>query len=227
VRPPRLEFDHVGVTRGDRVVFADCDATVPADGVTAVFGPSGCGKSTLLRLCNRLGVPDAGRVLLDGVDVASIEPTSLRRRVGMVFQQPTPFGGTVADNLRVAEPTLDDAAAAALLARCGLDGSFLTRPAPELSGGEAQRMCLARTLATEPEVLLADEPTAALDAVATAAIESTVAALADDGMTVVWVGHDAAQVRRVADRVLFVSDGRLRAGGVDDTVLDLRDGEHT
>lgn len=215
----RIEFDGVVVRHGESVVLDGVDAAIAADGITAVFGPSGSGKTTLLRLCNRLDVPDAGRVLLDGEDVAPMEPAKLRRRVGMVFQRPTPFGGSVLDNLRVADPAMEPEAADALLVRCGLDAPFRDRIAAELSGGEAQRMCLARTLATRPEVLLMDEPTAALDGPAARGIESTVRALAADGVTVVWVGHDADQVRRVADRVLFVADGLVRPGGIDDAAL--------
>jgi putative ABC transport system ATP-binding protein len=177
--------------------------------VTCVVGPSGAGKSSLLRLCNRLEVPTSGTVTLRGRDLADLDPLGLRRRVGMVFQRPTPFAGTVADNLRVAVPELTDAEAAAVLVRVGLAPAFLDRPAHELSGGEAQRMCLARTLTTGPEVLLMDEPTSSLDRDARTVLETLTRRLVTDGVSVLWVTHDLAQMRRLADEVLVLLDGTL------------------
>jgi putative ABC transport system ATP-binding protein len=147
------------------------DLSVGAGEFVAVVGPSGSGKSTLLRLCNRLEVPTEGRVLFRGDDVAGFDPLRLRRTVGMVFQRPTLFGGTVRDNLEVARPGAGDARYAAALESAALDPSFLDRQADELSGGEAQRACLAHTLLTDPEVVLLDEPTSALDHEATLALE--------------------------------------------------------
>ncbi len=188
--------------------------------MTVVAGPSGAGKSTLLRLCNRLEVPTSGRICFRGDDVAGLDPRHLRRRVGMVFQRPTPFAGTVRDNLHVAEPELTDAAAADALERAELERSFLDRPAHELSGGEAQRLCLARTLVTRPEVLLMDEPTSALDPQATGALERLGRRFADTGVPVLWVTHDLAQMRRLADRVLVLVDGRIAHDGALATLDD-------
>lgn len=131
----------------------------------------------------------------------------------MVFQRPTPFPGTVHDNLRVAEPGLDDDSAAAALARAELDPALLDRPAHELSGGEAQRMCLARTLVTEPEVLLMDEPTSSLDPQATRALEELTLGFAASGVPVLWVSHDLPQMRRLADYVVVLIDGRIAHEG--------------
>lgn len=187
------------------------ELTIPLAGVTALVGPSGSGKTSLLRLVNRLEAPTRGRVLLDGVDVADLDPLVLRRRVGMVFQRPVVFAGTVADNLAVALPGIDEPTGVAALERCGLEGSLWHRTADELSGGQAQRMCLARTLLTDPEVLLADEPTSALDAESRRHIEQLIVGLArTDGIAVLWVSHDAVEVAAMADRVLEVSGGTVR-----------------
>jgi putative ABC transport system ATP-binding protein len=183
-------------------------AAVPARGVTVLFGPSGSGKSTLLRLCNRLEVPTSGRVSFRGADIAGLDPLRLRRQVGMCFQRPTPFPGTVADNLRVADPEASEAQMQDVLARVALTGPWLDRDATALSGGEAQRMCLARTLIARPEVLLLDEPTSSEDAAAARVIEQAVRELADTGLCALWVSHDAAQVARIADRVLRIDGGR-------------------
>lgn len=178
-------------------------------GVTAVVGPSGAGKTTLLRLCNRLEVPSRGRVLFRGDDVAQLDPLVLRRRVGLVAQRPTPFPGTVADNLHVARAGAGEAAMAAALERVELTSDFLDRPATELSGGEAQRVCLARTLLTDPQVLLMDEPTSSLDPPTRYALEALSRTLALDGVPVVWVSHDLDQVNRIADHVVVVVKGAI------------------
>ena len=203
-----FSFDDVVVER-DRVrALAGFCAQVPEGGVTVVFGPSGSGKSTMLRLCNRLEVPTAGRVLFRDADIAGLDPLRLRRRVGMCFQRPTPFPGTVADNLRVADPQATESQMQDVLGRMALTGSWLDRDATALSGGEAQRMCLARTLITRPEVLLLDEPTASVDATAAQMIEGAVRELADGGISALWVSHDPMQVKRIADRVLHIEHGR-------------------
>jgi putative ABC transport system ATP-binding protein len=126
----------------------------------------------------------------------------------MCFQRPTPFPGTVADNLKVADPDATPTQMQDVLARVALSGSWLDRDATALSGGEAQRMCLARTLITRPEVLLLDEPTASVDAAAAQVIEQAVRDLAEMGISALWVSHDPAQVQRIADRVLRIEHGR-------------------
>src|SRR4051812_3313167 len=170
--------------------------TIIDRGITALVGPSGSGKSTLLRCCNRLEAPTSGVVRFRGNDVTTLDPLTLRRRVGMGFQRPTPFPGTCLDNLRVADPTITKEAATALLARARLDESFLGRNATQLSGGEAQRLCLARSLAAQPEVVLMDEVTSSLDPTARVALEELARDLAADGVPIVWVTHDIAQVNR-------------------------------
>jgi putative ABC transport system ATP-binding protein len=172
-------------------------------------GPSGSGKSTLLRLCNRLDAPTTGRVLLRGDDVAALPARSLRRRVGMVFQRAVVFPGTVLDNLRVADPAITPEEAAVAAGRVGLGPEVLERDAAVLSGGEQQRACLARTLVTRPEVVLMDEPTSALDPEATHVLEHLARELADAGTPVLWVSHDRAQRRRLADWVVRVEAGRV------------------
>lgn len=203
-----FEFRDVVVERQGTRALDLLTAAIPARGVTAVFGPSGSGKSTLLRLCNRLEVPSSGRVSYFGSDIDGLDPLWLRRRVGMCFQRPTPFPGTVADNLRVADPGASDARMRETLARVAMTGSWLHRDATGLSGGEAQRVCLARTLMAQPHVLLLDEPTSAVDTEAAEVIEHAVRELAADGIPALWVTHNSAQVARAADRVLRIECGR-------------------
>ncbi|CAI5520481.1 unnamed protein product [Closterium sp. Naga37s-1] len=196
-----------------------------------LIGPSGSGKSTLLRAINRLWEPARGTVWVDGCDVTTMDVQQLRRRVGMVFQSPHLFPGTVADNVRYG-PGLQGVAVGveeqqSLLLRAGLDPSsdFLQRAAHELSGGEAQRVSIARALANSPQkhlhrapwplanspqVLLLDEPTSSLDPTATRKVEETIERLRrEEGLTVVLVSHSMPQIERVADVTALLSQGRV------------------
>ena len=204
-----LEFDRVSVRRAARLVLDAVTATIPATGITVVSGPSGAGKTTLLRLCNRLEVPDAGTVRYRSQPLDQLDPLILRRRVGMVFQRPTPFPGTVADNLAVAHPAAGSEQLITAMERVALDPGLITQEARTLSGGELQRMCLARTLVTGPETLLLDEPTSALDAQPKQVFEATACHLVAQGITIIWVTHDDTQARRVADRIYRLRDGHL------------------
>ena len=218
---PLFSFEAVSVGPPDARRLDGLDAQLPPDGLTVIAGPSGSGKSTLLRLCNRLEVPSAGVVRHRGTDVTQRDPLQLRREVAMVFQRPVTFPGSVLDNLREADPGCDEARGAELLERAGLDRSFLHRDAGELSGGEAQRACLARSLATNPRVMLMDEPTSALDAKAAAVLERLGRQLVDDGTPVVWVTHAQEQLRRLADHVLLLDGGRVhRSGAVQEALGD-------
>jgi putative ABC transport system ATP-binding protein len=206
-------FDQVTVIRKDARLLDTISARLPARRCTAVVGPSGAGKSTLLRLLNRLDEPSTGQILLDDVPLSDLDVLALRRRVGLVAQQPVLLTDQVADDLRLGQPQLGDEDIRNLLARVGLPTSFADRRTSELSGGEAQRVCLARAMAVQPEVLLLDEPTSALDGVSSAVIiDAARDHLANDG-TVVLVSHDLAVVRGIADAVLVLDHGRLVAQG--------------
>lgn len=212
--PPLFEFVAVTVAGTDGgPVLDEVTASLAGDGITCVLGASGAGKSTLLRLCNRLEVPAAGTVRFRGTAVEDLDVLTLRRQVGMVFQRPTVFPGTVEDNLRVAAPDAARERLVEALEAADLDAGLLARHGDDLSVGEAQRVCLARTLVTGPEVLLADEPTSALDRASRQVLERLVRRLADDGAPVVWVTHDLAQAERLADDVLVLVDGRVAQQG--------------
>ena len=222
---PCFSFENVGMDAAadgrdaaTAPILDDVSCDVPAGGITVISGASGSGKSTLLRLCNRLEVPTRGVVRHRGQELATLDPVELRRRVGMVFQRPTPFPGTGLDNLNVAR-AMGRAEATELLDRVGLVPELLDRDATTLSGGEAQRLCLARTLATGCDVLLADECTSSLDPESTAVLEHLVRSLADAGTTVLWVTHDRAQQARLADHRLVLDHGRIVEQDSDREVL--------
>lgn len=218
-----FRLDGVSVEVGAKRVLDDVDLTIPAGCLTVLAGPSGAGKTSLLRLLNRLDVPTHGTVTLRGTDLASIAATALRRDVAMVFQRPPLFPGTVAGNLRVTRADLTDSAVAAALVEVDLDPAIADQQSETLSGGEAQRMCFARALLNAPTVVLADEPTSALDPAPKRALEDLVLRLVETGLSVVWVSHDAAQVRLLADHLVVIDGGRVRAQGSLDELVDDRD----
>jgi putative ABC transport system ATP-binding protein len=218
-----LETSHLSRKVKERTLVQDVSVQVAAGEILAVVGPSGAGKSSFLRLLNRLDEPTAGTVLLKAEDYRSIAPQELRRRVGMVMQTAYLFPGTIAANIAFGPRQRGQALAAAqiasLLERVGLPG-FENRDIGNLSGGEAQRVALARTLANAPEVLLLDEPTSALDEASVHGIEELVLGLVQERrMACVIVTHNRAQAVRLAARTMVMEAGRLVAIGPTREVL--------
>jgi putative ABC transport system ATP-binding protein len=212
-----------GVKPGSRPLLRGVSFRLHRGQVLAVLGPSGAGKSTLLRMLNRLDEPSGGQILLDGEDTRGIDPRDLRRRIGMVMQRPYLFPGTAAMNVGYgpaqAGVTLSGPQIENLLERVGMQG-FAERDVATLSGGEAQRVSIARALANEPEILLLDEPTSALDPEAKEAVERLLVALVRERhATCVWVTHDVAQAVRVADLVLRIEAGEAVALGTPEEML--------
>ena len=205
-----FELEGIWSARGGRPVLRGLDLEI-GEGATAIQGPSGCGKSTLLRLLNRLADPDEGVVRFCGRDVRELDPLELRRRVVLVPQLPAPVPGSVAENVAYG-PSLQGREADVVrpLQRAGLDRSFLARDVAKLSVGEQQRVMLARALALEPEALLLDEPTAALDERAKAGVEQTFHELAQRAdLSIVLVTHDRQQAERLAPRIVLMEGGRV------------------
>lgn len=190
-------------------VLSEISTSVDAGDVFTILGPSGSGKSTLLRLINRLDDPTCGRISLDGQDTREINVLALRRRVGMVFQSAVVFDGTVDDNVQYGARLVGSKVdSAQLLRRVGLPVDFLSRVASSLSGGEQQRVSIARTLATDPELLLMDEPTSSLDPATRIQIEDLVLKMnQDEGLTIIFVTHDMEQARRVGTRTMLLVGG--------------------
>jgi phosphate transport system ATP-binding protein len=221
----RMRTEELSIAYGQKLAVNAVSIEVRQGEVLALIGPSGCGKTTLLRSLNRLvdltpAASRGGRILLDGEDVDGFDVTHLRRRVGMLFQQPNPFPMSIFDNVayglrergskkpskRELEPAVTEA-----LHRAGLFEEIkdnLDHPALALSGGQQQRLCIARSLAVRPEVLLLDEPCSALDPISTATIEETIVALRSE-VAIVIVTHNLQQAQRVADHVAFMYLGDL------------------
>jgi putative ABC transport system ATP-binding protein len=210
-----VETQNLSRAVAGKVLVSDVNVQVRKGEVLAVVGPSGAGKSSFLRLLNRLDEPTDGTVLLNGQDYRAIAPQELRRHIGMVMQMAYLFPGTVAVNIAFGplqrRETISSENISALLERVGLPG-YQTRDVSTLSGGEAQRVSLARTLANSPEVLLLDEPTSALDEVAARTIEDLVVGIIRERqMTCVIVTHNMQQTERISDRMMHLEAGKLVA----------------
>ena len=216
----KIEFSNVTKTRSidgkTYNVLDDVSVAIEEGTILAIGGPSGAGKSTMLRLVNRLESVTSGSVLLDGVDVSTIDPIELRRKVGMVFQLPSLFPLTVQENLmygprlRGLEPSSLEAKVREMLDMVDLPDISPERPAGELSVGQQQRVAIARTLMNEPEVLLMDEPTSALDPTTAKSILKLVCDIRSKyGITVLFVSHSLEHSRLVGDRFLLIVDGKV------------------
>jgi phosphate transport system ATP-binding protein len=221
----RMQVEDLSIAYASKLAVKSVSLPIRQGEVLALIGPSGCGKTTLLRSLNRLTeltktASLTGQITLDGTNIATLEPTSLRRRVTMVFQQPNPFPMSVFDNVayvlreqakrrprrQALRGEVEDA-----LSRAGLleeVADNLDHPALRLSGGQQQRLCIARALAAQPEVLLLDEPCSALDPRSTAVIEDLVVRLREE-VAVVIVTHNLQQAYRIADHVGFMYLGEL------------------
>lgn len=222
---PKYHVRNLNFWYGNHQALFDVELKIPAQSVTALIGPSGCGKSTFLRCLNRMndlvdGTRHQGDILLDGEEIyrKSVNLVDLRRRVGMVFQKSNPFPKSIFENV-VYGPKIAGLKNQAILQeiceKC-LRGAALwdevkdrlNQSALNLSGGQAQRLCIARALATDPEVILLDEPASALDPASTARIEDLVFELKRD-YTIVIVTHNMQQAARVSDQTAFFFQGRI------------------
>jgi len=221
----KVRFDQVSYFYEGAQVLKSVTLDVPAHAVTVFLGPAGSGKSTLLRLVNRLNdlldnTRMSGQILLDGQNIygPGISVPELRRRVGMVFALPLPLPGTIRENILYG-PRLagirDHARSEEIVVRCLTQAALwdevkdrLDQPSTSLSGGQQQRLCIARSLALEPEVLLLDEPTSGLDPISTGKVEESLYELKQH-YTIIIVPHSVQQAARVADHAAFFLMGEL------------------
>ncbi|HSI38988.1 MAG TPA: phosphate ABC transporter ATP-binding protein PstB [Xanthobacteraceae bacterium] len=221
----KIKVEKLNFYYGDNHALKNINFEIPEKRVTAMIGPSGCGKSTLLRIFNRMyalypGQRAEGRILFDGVDILTkqIDSTVLRSRVGMVFQKPTPFPMSIYDNIAfgvrlhesLSKAQMDERVEWCLRKAAIWDETKdrLHTSALGMSGGQQQRLCIARTIAVKPEVILLDEPTSALDPISTSKIEDLIDELKQE-FTIVIVTHNMQQAARCADITSFFYLGEL------------------
>ena len=202
-----LQFQNVTYKRDGQILLGPVDATLPAGASVAIMGPNGAGKSLFLELAHGLIQPSSGQVSWAGQS-----PKSTRKTRGYIFQKPINLRRSVRDNIRFAQiahgETDNHDALDAVLSRMGLS-DLAELPAAILSGGEAQRMALARALVTNPKVLLMDEPTSSLDPEARAEFETLLKQEKDKGTQLIWISHNPTQARALADYVAFIASGTL------------------
>jgi len=223
VAEPKVTVSNLNFYYGPKQALYSVNVTIPQNKVTALIGPSGCGKSTFLRTLNRMhetvrGTRLEGQIRLDGEDILALDPTALRRRIGMVFQRPNPFPKSIFDNVAYGarvngwkgNQSLSELVESSLKrAACWEEvKDSLHKSAYALSGGQQQRLCIARALAVDPEVLLLDEPCSALDPISTAKIEELLFAL-KSSCTIIIVTHNMQQAARVSDCTGFFLLGKL------------------
>lgn len=210
---PILQTTNLSRVVNGKTLVDDISIEIRGGEVLALTGPSGAGKSSFLRLLNRLDEPTSGTVYLAGTDYRIIPPQEIRRRVGMVLQSPFLFPGSVADNLRfgprqrnieLTQKTIEH-----LLEQVGLAG-YADRDVHNLSGGEAQRVSVIRTLTNDPQVLLVDEPTSALDDASEQAVEQLVLSLVrEQNIACIIITHNQEQASRIANRIMHMENGRM------------------
>jgi len=226
VENPKITSKDICVFYGDKQALFDVNLDIPRFAVTSLIGPSGCGKSTYLRCINRMNetIPIArvtGEIKIDDQDIydPDLDVVELRARVGMVFQKPNPFPKSIFENVAygprihglVKDKTDLEELVATSLERAGLWGEVKDRihePGTGLSGGQQQRLCIARAIATKPDIILMDEPCSALDPIATAKVEELMMELCEN-YTIVIVTHSMAQAQRVSQKTAFFHIGYM------------------
>ena len=226
ITDPILEIKNISISYDQKVTAVkNVSAAVQRNTITAIMGPSGCGKSTLLRAVNRMhelykNIQVTGEILLDGVNIMQEQPNAVRRKIGMVFQRPNPFptmsiydnvlAGYILNGIHLSKSKKDEIVERNLRNVSLWDevkGS-LTKRGTFLSGGQQQRLCIARSLALQPELLLLDEPTSALDPIATKHVEDLIVKLKDE-VTIMIVTHNMSQAMRISDMSMFMYLGEL------------------
>jgi phosphate transport system ATP-binding protein len=230
--PGGIEIKQLEVYYGQNKILKGIDLIFPPGKVTAIIGPSGCGKTTLLRSLNRLselsnGCKVNGQILLDGENILEMDPMLLRRRIGMVFQRPNPFPKSIKENILYGIKAIKlkcdhDATVKSCLEKAALWEELKARlhdSAFALSIGQQQRLCIARSLAVSPEVLLLDEPASSLDPVSTIKLESSILAMKGE-YTQIIVTHNMNEARKVSDYVAFLFAGDLIEFGETDKIFN-------
>lgn len=211
---PAIHFQQINFSVNELMILKNITGSIPKGRITTLVGPSGAGKTTLLKMCNGLLSPTSGTIFIDNQPITSYEPTALRRNVGIALQSAPMIAGTVFDNLSLPRSLQGDKLtkpeAIQYLQDVGLDKSFLQRPASELSGGQRQKVSIARTLINKSSILLLDEITSALDRQSALDIEALILTLNKKyNVTIIWITHNLQQALTIGHFTWVMMDGEL------------------
>ncbi|WP_203333991.1 ABC transporter ATP-binding protein [Planococcus beigongshangi] len=222
---PAIHFKHVHYSIGDDQILRDITGSFPEGRITTLVGPSGAGKTTLLKLCNGLLSPGSGEIYIKDQAIGSFEPVALRRKVGIALQSAPMVSGTVYDNLslplELQGNKLGEKAAVNLLQAVGLDEKYLNRKVADLSGGQRQKVSIARTLVNKPDILLLDEITSSLDRTSLKEVEELITQINRKfGTTIIWITHNLQQALDIGDFTWVLMDGEVVETGESDLLRD-------
>ncbi|WP_042479163.1 ABC transporter ATP-binding protein [Bacillus ndiopicus] len=222
-----IQLDNISYKINGQIILSNISQQVQTNSITTLIGPSGSGKTTLLKLCNALISPTNGQIFVEGQAIDTFEPTVLRRKVGIVLQQAPILRTTVFENLalprRLQHQTLTTEEALNALIDVGLDESFLMRQATDLSGGQKQKIAIARTLLNNSTILLLDEITSALDPQSVHDIEQLILKLRQRGVTIIWITHSTRQAKDLGDMTWVLMKGELVAAGTTNEIMSSKD----
>lgn len=219
-----VRFEHVDYSADGTAILHDVSGIFPKGKITSLVGPSGAGKTTVFKLCNNLRSPVSGQIYLYDKPLDTFDPVQLRRKIGLALQDATMINGTVEENLALPltlqGDVLSEETAKEYMTLVGLDPTLLDRNARDLSGGQRQKLSIARTLINRPDVLLLDEITSSLDQISRQDIERLIRDINNnDGTTIVWITHSIEQARLMSDYTWVMMAGRLMESG-DSSLLD-------
>lgn len=229
ITPSAIRFENICYELEQISILNNISGSFFKEKITTLVGPSGAGKSTLLKMCNGLVSPTSGRIFVESESIDSINPTILRKNIGIVLQNSPIISGTVFDNislpLTLQQKKLSEKQAILLLEIVGLDHTFLYRQAVDLSGGQKQKVSIARSLVNKPKILLLDEITSALDPTSASEIEQLILKLNQESrVTIVWITHNIEQARRIGDFTWIMMNGQLLESG-ESTILSTSQNE--
>ncbi|ALX49084.1 phosphate ABC transporter ATP-binding protein [Lentibacillus amyloliquefaciens] len=213
-----ITLENVNYSTDDVHILKNITGKVIEGNITTVVGPSGAGKTTLFRLCNGLQSPDSGNITIQGKAIDNYEPVKLRRKVGIALQSATMISGSVRENLelplKLRGETLSEERANELLSLVGLNDISMDKKTKDLSGGQQQKLSIARTLVNQPDILLLDEITSSLDSVSRQDIEELIRRINRDyGTTILWITHSLQQAMEIGDDTWVMMDGELAESG--------------
>lgn len=218
---PAIHFKHVHYSIEDNQILRDITGSFPEGRITTLVGPSGAGKTTLLKMCNGLLSPESGEIYIKDQAIGSFEPVMLRRKVGIALQSAPMINGTVYNNLslplELQGDKLSKEAAISLLEDVGLDEKYLDRKVTDLSGGQRQKVSIARTLVNKPAILLLDEITSSLDRTSLKEVEELITQINRKfGTTIIWITHNLQQALDIGDYTWVMMDGEVVETGESD-----------